>query len=182
MCRSWSCSSAPFGQELGRKQALDEVVVAPVAGSPGESQDAGLAECLEQGPDLVRRPPVPVDRGPRLDIGRRQLAVGPDPLEELGDERGVLVERAGVMASRAAIPGDPVVGQLGRRDEAQALVVRLVEGPLLVEQGVGPLAPVALDPGEQHQVVVPPGDLERIELERSEPGDDGHDAGGSRRQ
>ena len=76
-----------------------------------------------------------------------------------------------------AVPGDPVPGQLGRRHDRQHLVVRLEQATLLVQQRVRPLAPVAVDPGEQHEVVVATGDVERVELERPEPVHDRHDAG-----
>ena len=58
----------------------------------------------------------------------------------------------------------------------EALVVRLVQAPVLVQPVVGPLAPVAGDAREQDEVVVPAGDLERVELERAEAVDDPQDA------
>src|SRR4029453_1548873 len=53
------------GEELRREQSLDEVVDPLVAVAPGDAQDPGLAERLEDRPDLIRRAPVPVDRPPR---------------------------------------------------------------------------------------------------------------------
>jgi hypothetical protein len=63
-----------FRQQLRGEEALGEVVDAPVAVPSGNPQDARLGQRLEDGADLVRRPPVPVDRGSRLDIGRAQRA------------------------------------------------------------------------------------------------------------
>ena len=103
------------------------------------------------------------------------MPVLPDPLEKLGDERGVLHEDAGLLHGAVQVPGDPIPGQVGRRDEAQALVVGLVENALLVEKCVGQLAAVARDAGEEHEVVVSAGDLERVELDRAEPLEDGED-------
>ena len=60
----------------------------------------------------------------------------------------------------------------------QLLVVRLVQDAVPYSSVVGPLAAVAGDPREQRQVVVAPGDLDRVELERAEPVDDAHDRGG----
>ena len=73
------------------------------------------------------------------------------------------------------VPGDAVPRQLGGRDEGEALVVGLVDPALLVQEGVGPLAAIAGDPRRQDEVVVAPGDLERVELDRTEPLEDGLD-------
>ena len=57
-----------LGQELGGEQALGEVVDPPVALPADERQDAGLGERLQDRPDRVGRPPIPLDRGARLDV------------------------------------------------------------------------------------------------------------------
>ncbi len=149
----------PLGEEVGREQSLDQVVDPAVALAPGDPEDPRLGESLEDRPDLVRRAPVPVDLRARGNLGRRQMPVGSDPLEELSDERGVLVEDADVFRGAVLVPGDPKPGQVGRRDEAQPLVVGLVENSLVVEEGVGQLAAVARDAGEEDEIVVPTGDL-----------------------
>jgi hypothetical protein len=41
---------------------------------------------------------------------------------------------------------------------------------------------VAIDASRQHEVVIAPGHLERVELERPQPIDDAHDRGRFRRQ
>ena len=96
-----------------------------------------------------------------------QGAVRPDPLEQLLDERRVLIECRAIVTQPRPVPRDPVVRQLRRRQDREALVVGLEQRPLLVQEAVRPLAPVAGDPGEQHEVVVATGDLERVELERA---------------
>ncbi len=58
----------PLREELRREQPLDQVVHALVAFAPGDAEHAGLGERLEDRPDLVRRPPVPVDRLARPDV------------------------------------------------------------------------------------------------------------------
>jgi hypothetical protein len=88
----------------------------------------------------------------------------------------VLVERAALVAMPRPVPGDPIPRQLGGRQQAETLVVGLEQGPLLVQQAVGHLPAIPLHPGEEHEVVVAPGDLERIELERPEAVDHPHDA------
>ena len=165
----------PLGEEVGREQPLDQVVDPAVAVPPCDPEDPGLGERLEDRAHLVRRAPVPVDRGAGRDVGRRQVPVRPDPLEELLDERRVLVEDAAGLLGAVEIPRDPEEGQVGRRDDAEALVVGLVEDALLVEERVGQLAAVARNAGEENEVVVPAGDLERIELDRAEPLEDGQD-------
>ncbi len=94
----------PVREELGWVEALGQVVDAPIAVAPGDAEDAGFGERLEQGPDRVRRAPVPVDGGPRLEVGRGQGAVLADPIEQLLDERGVLVERAAPVRDARADP------------------------------------------------------------------------------
>jgi hypothetical protein len=52
----------PALQQLGRKEALDEVVQPPVPVAAGDPEDPSLGERLEERTHLVRGPPVPVDR------------------------------------------------------------------------------------------------------------------------
>ncbi len=173
---------AALGQQVGREQPLDQVVDAPVAVASGQPQDPGLGERLEHRANGVRRAPVPVDGRARFDVGRGQRPVSSDPVQQLLDQRGVLVERATVVLDAIDVPGDPVPGQLCRRDEREALVVGLVQLARLVQVGVGPGPAIAGDPRQQQQVVVAPGDLERIELEGPEAIHDPQDAGRLGRQ
>ena len=85
----------------------------------------------------------------------------------------MLDERRRAVPDPVDVPADPVVGELRGRQQGQALVVRLVQPALLVQERLGPLAPVPGDPRQQDEVVIATGDLERIELERPEPLDDG---------
>jgi hypothetical protein len=156
----------PFGEQVGREQPLRQVVDAAVPLAPRDPQDSGLGQRLEDRPDLVRRAPVPVDRLARLDVRGGQRAVLADPADELLDERGVLVERAAFVDPARAVPRDPIPRQLRRRHDREHLVERLEQRPLLVQERVGPFPAVAGDPGEQHEVVVPPGDVDRVELDR----------------
>ena len=61
-------------QQLRREEALGEVVDAAVAVPPRDPEHPCLRQRLEDGADLVRRAPVPLDRGSRLDIGRAHRA------------------------------------------------------------------------------------------------------------
>ena len=85
--------------------------------------------------------------------------------------RNVLVRRA----SRVPIPGHAVPGELGRRDEREALVVGLVQPAVLVQERIGPLPPIAVDARGQDQVVVAAGHVDRVELDGPEPLEDGLD-------
>ena len=111
--------------------------------------------------------------GPRLEVGRRQRAVPPDPVEQLLDEGRVRRRRcppswpSRIRSQVIRYHGISAVGH-----QRQALVVGLVQGPGVVQVAVRPGAPVARDPGAEDQVVVAPGDVERVELERPEPVDD----------
>ena len=102
----------PDLEELGGEEALGEVVDAAVPLAPGQPQDPGLGQRLEDGPDLVGRAPVPVDRRARRDVGRRQRTVAADPVEQLLDQRRVLVERGPRRARPGSVPGDAIPGQL----------------------------------------------------------------------
>jgi hypothetical protein len=88
----------------------------------------------------------------------------------------VRLEDPGLVLDLISVPGQPVERQLSRWNQRETLVVGLVQRPLLVEQGIRPFPPIAGDSGEEHEVVIPPGDLERVELERADPLDDGHHA------
>src|SRR5215207_6583164 len=163
----------PLGEEVGREEPLGEVVQAPVAVAAGNPEHARQRQRLEDRAHLVRRAPVPVDRLTHLDVLGRQRPLLPDPLEQLGHELGVVVELAVPVRRRIAVPADPVVRQLRRRQQRETLVVGLVQPALAVEQVVRPLAAVAVDAGGEDEVVVASGDVERVELERAEPADNG---------
>ena len=167
-----------LGEEVGREEPLGEVVEAAVARRAGRSRGCpASASASRTARDLVRRAPVPVDRLAAVEVGGRDRPVAPDPLEELLDVVAVLVERRSASWARAGpVPGEPVPGQLAGRQDAQALVVGLEQEAPLVEQAIGPGAPVAGDAGVEDEVVVAPGDLERVELERAEAVDDREDA------
>ena len=90
----------PF-EELRREQPLDEVVDPAVALASGDPEDPGLAQRLEDRPDLIGRTPVPLDRRPWRDVGRGHRTRRPDPVEQLLDEGGMLVERAHLVPARA---------------------------------------------------------------------------------
>ena len=166
----------------GRKQALGEVVDTPVALPPGDREDTGLGERLQQRPHRVRRAPVPVDGGPGLMSVERQGPALADPREQLLHEGGVLVERPARVRDAPAVPGDPVPRQLGRGHEREHLVVRLVEDAIPIQEVLRPCSAVPGHPGEERQVVVPAGDLEGVELQRAEPVQDAHHGGGLRRE
>ncbi len=172
----------PAGQQLRGEQPLGQVVDAAVALAARDREDAGLGQGLQQRPDLVRRSPVPVDRRPRLDVGRRQRPVLADPLQQLLDQRRVLVERLAGVRLVVAVPRDAIPRQLGRGHQREHLVVGLVERPVGVQEAVGPGPAVAGDPRQQRQVVVAARDVDRVELQRPEPVDHAHDRRRLRRQ
>ena len=58
-------------------------------------------------------------------------------------------------------------GELARRDERQRLVGRLEDLTAFVEH-IAPRGLVAGDAGVQHEIVVPAGDRDRVELDRPE--------------
>ena len=103
-------------------------------------------------------------------------------VEQFLHEGRVLVECRIAVRDNVPIPGDPVVGQLGGRDERQALVVCLVELARAVEERVAHVAAVAADPREEDQIVVAPGHFERVELKRPEAFDGRHHAHRTGRQ
>ena len=87
----------------------------------------------------------------------------------------MLHERRRLVCGASPIPVEAVVGQLRRWEQREALVVRLVQPALLVQQRIRPFAAVPVDPRGQDEVVVAPGDVERVELQRAEPLDDAPD-------
>ena len=154
-----------LGEDLRGEESLGEVIDPEVALPPADPEDPGLGEALEDGPDLVGRAPVPVDRLARADVAGQQRAAVPDPPEELLDEGCVLVEGAAFVPRAHPVPDPAIERELGDGHDVEALVVGLVQAPVLVQPVVGPLAAVAGDTGEQHQVVVATGHLERVELQ-----------------
>ena len=169
-------------EDLRREQSLDEVVDPAVAVASGEPEDPRLRQRLEERPDLIGRTPVPVDRRLWSDVLRGHRTRRPDPVHELLDEGRMLVERATVVPESRAVPRDPVPGQLGRRNEREALVVDLEQGPLLVQEAVRHLPTVGRHAGQEHEVVVPTSDLDRVELDRAQPVEHGEDAVPPRRE
>ncbi|MEP6639707.1 MAG: hypothetical protein ABJC39_10200, partial [Chloroflexota bacterium] len=85
----------------------------------------------------------------------------------------MLDERGRAVPGPMGVPADPVVGELRSGQQREALVVGLVQPAILVQERLGPGAPIAGDPREQDEVVVAAGDLERVELERAESLHDG---------
>ena len=165
----------PLRQQAGGKQPLRQVVDTAVPLAAHDRDDPGLRQRLEQRADLVGGPPVPVDRLAGCDVGGRERSLVPHPPEELLDQRRVLVERLAAMVLVPAIPGDAVPRQLGGRHDREHLVVRLVQGTVAVEEVVRPRPAVAVDAGQEDQVVIATGDLERVELQRAQAVDDAHD-------
>ena len=94
----------------------------------------------------------------------------------------MLVERPAVVRHPVPVPRDPVPRQLRGGHDRELLVVRLVQVARSVQQGVGPLAAIARDAREQRQVVVAPGDVDGVELERAEAVDDAQHRRGLGRQ
>ena len=94
----------------------------------------------------------------------------------------MLVEGLAFVPLAGSIPGHPVPRELGSRHDRQALVVRLVQGPRVVEQAVHVRAPVVGDASEKDQFVVAARDVDRVELDRAEPIEDGQDPVVARRQ
>ena len=172
------------GEQAGREEPLGQVVVTAVAMASHKPQDTRLRQSLQQRPHRVRRPPVPRDRRSGFEVDRAERPLGGDPAEQAVDERGVLDEDAVAVTLMGAVPGQAEPRQLVRRQERKALVVRLEQPAFFVEEGICHVASVAGDSGEHDKVVVPACDVDRVELDGSEPLDDGHDAigpGGSAR-
>ena len=165
------------GQELRREEPLREVVDAAVALAAGDRQDAGLAQRLQDRADLVGGAPVPVDGRTRLNVRGAQRAALADPLQQLLDQWGMLVEGTSRVALVVEVPRQPVPGQLRGGHQRQHLVVRLVQDAIAVQEVIGPVPPITRDAGEERQVVVAAGDLEGVELERAEAVHHAHDRG-----
>jgi len=72
-------------------------------------------------------------------------------------------------------------GELARRDERQRLVGRLEDLTAFV-QHLAPVGLVAVDARVQHEVVVPAGDRDRVELDRPELAKDPQHGFGASRQ
>ena len=159
-------------QKLGRHEPLDEVVVAAVAVSAADADAPGDEQRLHHRAAGPRRRPPPVDGVTVLAEGRsREGSIGLEPTKDgLGDV-GLLGQDVVVVVGRAALPGDPVVGQLVHREQVEALVVELDQPPIrAVQPLLAPFAPVASDSCVEDEVVVArTGYLERVELEEPEP-------------
>ena len=82
----------------------------------------------------------------------------------------VLLEAFASCCTRARCQVQPIPGQLRDRDERGSLVLRSCPAAGLRKGGDPSLASVVGDPREEHEIVVPAGDLERIELERARGG------------
>src|SRR5581483_9611526 len=81
-------------EQLGREQALDEIVDAPVSLAPCEPEHAAHRVRLEHGTRDVRWSPEPVDGGTPLEVERRQRPFRADPLEDPGRDLRLLREDA----------------------------------------------------------------------------------------
>ncbi len=124
---------------------------------------------LEHGARDVRRRPPPVDRRPALEVERRERPLRADPLEDLRRDVGVLGEDALLEPRRVELPRHAVPRQLARRQQREALVVRLEELAPRVQELLAPRRVVVGDARVQHEVVVAAGDRQRVELDRAEP-------------
>jgi hypothetical protein len=103
-----------------------------------------------------------------LEVAGRQRAFRANPREHALGHRGVLGQDRGVEPGPLAADAHPEPGELAHRDERQRLVGRLEDLAAFVER----LAPGGFVAGYarvQHQVVVPAGDRDRVELDRPEP-------------
>src|SRR5215212_6315614 len=167
---------AALGKDVRREEPLGEVVDPEIALAPDDAEDARLGQALEDRPDLVGGAPVPVDRLARAHVARQERTPVADPAEQLLDEWRVRIERPVVVPLARSIPRPPVQGQLRDGNDVEALVVGLVEAPVLVQPVVCPLAAIPGDACKEHEVVVSAGDLQRIELQRADAVDDAKDA------
>jgi hypothetical protein len=155
-------------QQIGWEQPLDEVVVAAVAFAPRDTEHAGDRVRLQHGADDVRRRPPPLDRRTALEVERRQRPLGADPLQDL--LRHFCVLREDPRRADAPCHADP--RQLARRQEAETLVVRLEQLAPCVEKLLATGWVVVGNASVEHEVVVPAGDGERVELDQTEPAED----------
>ena len=169
MCRSCSSSGTLLREHVGRKQPLEEVVVAPVAVASREAEHAGDGVRLEHRTNGVRRQAEPVGRPTlrTLEVERRQRSVGADALEHAAGHLGVLGEEARRLPAQR--PAEP--REVARQDEGESLVVRLEDLAPLVEQ-FAPGRVVVGHPRVQDEVVGAAGDRERIKLDRAETTED----------
>jgi hypothetical protein len=153
-------------KQVGRKQPFEEIVVAAVAVPAREAERARECLRLEHRAHGIRWHPEPVLRRSALglEVERRQRTFRTDPLEHALGHLGVLGE--GLQRAPARDPAEP--RELARRDEREPLVVRL-EDLATLEERVAPGRVVVGDARVQHEVVVPAGDRERVELDRAKP-------------
>ena len=112
--------------------------------------------------------------GLALEIARGQRPFGADPLQDALGHRGVVCEGRRVEPPALAAPVRTEPGELARRDERQRLVRRLEDVAALVEL-VAPGRLVAGDACVQHEIVIPAGDRDRVELDRPELPEDRED-------
>ena len=159
-------------QQLRREQALDEVVHAAVSISSRKAEHTADGVRLEHGARDVRRRPEPVDRGPALEVERRERPFRADPLEDLRSDVDVLGEDGLLEARRVQPPRHAVPRQLARRQQRESFVVGLEELAPYVEELLAPRRVVVGDARVQHEVVVPARDRQRVELDRAEPPED----------
>ena len=173
-CAAAARARGSSGRAARRQEPLDEVVVAAVAVAAREPDHAGDRVRLEHRAHGVLGQAEPVLRRAALllEVGGGKRAFGADPLEHLLGDRGVLLQRGRVEARPLAAGVHAVPRKLVRRDERERLVRRLEDLSPLVEV-VAPGGRVAVDARVQHQVVVAPGDRDRVELDRAELSQDG---------
>ncbi len=158
-------------QQFGRIDALGQVVEAPIPLASGQSQRAGLPQRLQRRADLVGGPPEPVDGlggSMALEIAAALRSAFADLGQHVVHGLAALVLRGHAVVLEGTLPVDAVPGQLRRGQEAEALVEGLVKLARVVEERVRPLRAVALDACVQDQIVVAPGNAERVELDRTE--------------
>ena len=182
LCRSCSRSGTSCASTLRGEQPFEEVVVPAVAVAPREADHARDGVRLEHGAHGVLRHPEPVLRRARLalEVERRQRPFRADPFEHALGHGGVLGESRGVEPGPLAAHDMTEPGELAGRHERQRLVGRLEDLAAFVQR-VAPGGLVAGDARVQHEVVVPAGDRDRVELDRPElPEDLEHAVGASR--
>ena len=138
-------------EQLRREQPLHQVVDAPVALAPRQPEHAAHRVRLEHGARDVRRRPEPVDRRPALEVERRERPLRADPLEDLRRDLGVLGEDALLEPRRVQPPRHAVPRQLARRQQREALVVRLEQLAPHIEELLAPGRVVVGDARVQHE-------------------------------
>ena len=162
-------------EHLRREQPFEEVVVPEVAVAPSEADHARDGAGLEHGAHGVLRHPEPVLRraGFPLEVAGGQRSFRADPFEHALGHRGVLGEGRAVESGPLAAHGLPEPREFARRDERQRLVGRLEDLTAFIQR-VAPGGLVGGDARVQHEVVVPAGDRDRVELDRPELAEDLH--------